>query len=152
MNMQYGISVYTSVDQIESIGAASGVISHSVSDVGFEMSDLDRVHLKDFSVATISFKASAGGTFGTGGNITVSFPLNFFNSTQFPAVVSTSFVAHTKEFTSTSFVIYISSGNIPPSGQVTMTLSGLKMGPFMPGSGISFAMSADTIASSSVAS
>lgn len=114
------------------------------------MSDLDRVHLKPLSVATITFHVSPGGACSVGSTFTIDFPANFFSSTSALMAFSSSGVSfRTENSTLTRVVISMLSGAIPSLGVATLTLSGLTMGAASEGfgSGVSVRTSSDPLAS-----
>jgi alpha-tubulin suppressor-like RCC1 family protein/serine/threonine protein kinase len=150
-----GMKISTSADLFDSSGVPTGVIGDKVTDVGFKMYELDRVALKTYSTATVTFKVSAGGALSTNSTITIAYPANFFASSPAPSVSASSDLVVRSEVPATSAVVLtVSSGSSPSAGVVSLTLFGLTMGPSTYGStsGITVQTSVDLLVSSAAAS
>jgi hypothetical protein len=144
-----GITVSTSADPIASAGVESGNIGGQITSVFLAINRLSRVAGKTGVSAMLLFTTTAGGVLHPGSNITFAYPAGFFVTAVSPAVsigggTLGSIIVMTEAF----LVIQTANASVLAKSTVTVTLTGMTMGPANGGLlGITVSTSADPIVS-----
>jgi len=117
--------------------------------VTFSMFDIlatNRIANKTNVSVSFSFTTSSGSSLAIGSFISLMYPSGFFSTFATPSVtMSGSFAGTSSTPSSSAIVITTATAVIPASTNVTVTLSGLRLGPITAGniSGITLSTSAD---------
>lgn len=145
----------SSADTVPSLPVLSGAIYGQVQATTFVIATSDRIAGRAQVPITIGFSPST--PLGSGGTITLTYPLSFFASCT-PSVGATAssipgLTLTSSATTTTSFVLTTAGVTISPGASVTLTISGLTMGGATSGSvGVYMQTSTDTLPSVAIAS